>query len=89
MELVSYVSTIKTDVDGLCASQEQYVLRHHVTMQLIKIPQLAMRHNVKEMGALFHKESGGGNIQTFEPIEKIQMSKGKPIKWSTTHFFLL
>ena len=51
MELVSYVPTIKIDVDGLCASQKKYVLRHHVTMQLIKIPQLAMHHNVKEMGA--------------------------------------
>ena len=50
MDLVFYVSVIKIDADGLCASQAQYVLRHHVTMQLIKIPQLAMRHNVKEMG---------------------------------------
>ena len=50
MDLVFYVSEIKIDVDGLCASQAQYVLRHHVTMQLIKIPRLAMRRNVKEMG---------------------------------------
>ena len=51
MDLVFYVLAIKIDADGLCASQEQYVLRHHVTMQLIKIPQLAMPRNVKEMGA--------------------------------------
>ena len=51
MDLVFYVSTIKIYADGLCASQAQYILRHHVTMQLIKIPQLAMLHNVKEMGA--------------------------------------
>ena len=50
MDLVFFVSTIKIDADGLCASQAQYVLKHHVTMQLIKIPQLAMRRNVKEMG---------------------------------------
>ena len=29
---------------------------------------------------------GRGNIQTFEPMGKIQMSKGEPIKLSTTHF---
>ena len=51
MDLVFYVSAIKIDVDGLCASQAQYVLRHHVTMQLIKIPQPVMPHDVKEMGA--------------------------------------
>ena len=51
MDLVFYVSAIKIDADSLCASQAQYVLRHHVTMQLIKIPELAMRRNVKEMGA--------------------------------------
>ena len=37
-----------------------------------------MRRNVKEMGAWFHKEYGGGNIETFEPMGKIQMSKGNP-----------
>ena len=36
MDLVSYVSVIKIDADGLCASHTQYVLGHHVTMQLIK-----------------------------------------------------
>ena len=51
MDLVFYVSAIKIDADILCASQAQYVLRHHVTMQLIKIPELAMRRNVKEMEA--------------------------------------
>ena len=50
MDLVFYVSAIKIDADGLCASQAQYVLRHYVTMQLIKIPQLSMCPNVKEMG---------------------------------------
>ena len=51
MDLVFYVLAIKIDADGLCAIQAQYILTHHVTIQLIKIPQLAMRHNVKEMGA--------------------------------------
>ena len=50
MDLVFYVLEIKIDADGLCVIQAQYVLRHHVIMQLIKIPQLAMRHNIKEMG---------------------------------------
>ena len=51
MDLVFYVLAIKIDVGGLCAIQAQYILRHHVTIQLIKIPQLAMHCNVKEMGA--------------------------------------
>ena len=36
MDLVSYVSAIKIDADGLCASHAQYVLRHHVNMQINK-----------------------------------------------------
>ena len=43
MDLVSYVSAIKIDVDGLCTSQAQCFLRHHVQCKLIKIPQLAMQ----------------------------------------------
>ena len=30
-----------------------------------------------------------GDIQTLEPMEKSHMSKGKPIKMSTTHFVFL
>ena len=51
MDLVFYVSVIKIDADGLCASQAQYMLRHHVKCKLIKKLQLAMCRNVKEMGA--------------------------------------
>ena len=51
MDLVFYVSVIKIDANALSASQAQYVLRHHVTMEVIKIPQLAMCRNVEEMGA--------------------------------------
>ena len=52
MGLVFDVSTIKIDADGLCASQAQCVLRHHVKCKLIKIiPRLATRRNVKEIGA--------------------------------------
>ena len=51
MDLLFYVSTIKMDADGLCASQEQCVLRHHEKCKLIKISQLYTRRNVKEMGA--------------------------------------
>ena len=47
-----------------------------------------MCRNVKEMGTWFHKEYGGV-LQTLKPMGKIQMSKGKPIKLSTTHFFFL
>ena len=79
MDLVFYVSVIKIAADSLCASQAQYVLRHHVTMQLIKIPQLAMHRNVKEMGAWFHKEYGGGNNQTLEPMRKTHQVVNHPL----------
>ena len=47
-----------------------------------------MHRNVKEMGARFHKEQGGGIIQTLSRWEKPNV-KGKPIKLLTTHFVLL
>ena len=50
MDLVFYVSTIKIDADGLCASQAQYV-ETSCKMIINKIPRLSMCHNVKEMGA--------------------------------------
>ena len=31
-----YISVVKIDVDGLCASQAQYVLRHHVKIKINK-----------------------------------------------------
>ena len=51
MDLLFYVLAIKIDANGLRPSQGQCVLRHHVKCKLTKIPQLAMDHNVKEMGA--------------------------------------
>ena len=51
MGLMFDVSMIKIDAEGLCASQAQCVLRHHVKCKLIKIPRLAMGCNVKEMGS--------------------------------------
>ena len=46
-----YVSTIKIDANGLCASQAQYIWRHHVKMQINKnTMQLAMLRNMKDMG---------------------------------------
>ena len=51
MDLIFYVLAIKIDADGLCARQAHCFLRHHVKLKLIKIPQLDMRRNVKEMGA--------------------------------------
>ena len=50
MDLMFSVSTIKTNADGLCASQVQYV-ETSCKMLINKIPRLAMRRNVKEMGA--------------------------------------
>ena len=66
MGLVLDVSVIKIDGDGLCAHQAQCVLRHHVKWKSIKIPQLATQRNVKEMGALFHKELGSEIIQPWD-----------------------
>ena len=60
MDLVFYVSTIKINADGLCGSQSQYVLRHHVKCKLIKIPQLIMHRNIKKMGHDFPKNREGG-----------------------------
>ena len=50
MDLVSYVLAIKINVDSLCARQAQHV-ETSCKMLINKIPQLAMRRNVKEMGA--------------------------------------
>ena len=36
MDLVFYVLEIKIDVDGFFSSQAQYILRHHVKMQINK-----------------------------------------------------
>ena len=36
MDLVFYVLVIKIDDDSLCPSQAQYVLRHHVKLQINK-----------------------------------------------------
>ena len=36
MDLVFYVLAIKIDANGLCAIQAQYVLRHHVKIQINK-----------------------------------------------------
>ena len=47
-----------------------------------------MRRNVKEMGAWISQGIGRGNYSNLEPMGKIQMSKGKTIKWSTTLFVL-
>ena len=38
MDLVFYVSEIKINADGSCASKAQYNFGHHVNMQLLKIP---------------------------------------------------
>ena len=52
MDLVFYVSAIKIDVDDLCASQVQYILRHHVKMQINNNTTTSyVLHSVKGMGA--------------------------------------
>ena len=38
MDLAFYVSTIKIDAYGSCASLRHYKLRHHVNVQFNKIP---------------------------------------------------
>ena len=69
MGLVFYVSAIKIDADGIRASQAQYNFGHHVNMQLIKIPTTShVNATLKRWGHDFTRNSGGGNIQTLEPI---------------------
>ena len=56
-------STIKIDVDGSCASKAQYNFGHPVNMQLIKIPTTSyVNATLKEMGAWFPKDKGGGYL---------------------------
>ena len=50
IDLEFYVSTIKIDTYGSCASQAQYKLRHHVNMQFNKIPTTSYAMQ-QEMGA--------------------------------------
>ena len=47
-----------------------------------------MRRNVKEMGAWFHKEWGGGNIQTFGTIGEKPNAKGNTHRVVNYPFFL-
>ena len=52
MGLVFYVSAIKINADGLCASQTQCVLRHHVNMKINEKPTNSYVNATKnEMGA--------------------------------------
>ena len=48
-----------------------------------------MRHNVKEMAAWFHKEYGGGIIQTLDPMGKIQMSRENPSSCQLAFLFFV
>ena len=54
-------------------------------MQFNKIPTTSYVNETKRWGHDFTRNRGG-NIQTLEPILLRQMSKGKPIRLSTTHF---
>ena len=74
------------DVDGLCASQAQNILRHHVKMQIHKNTTTFYVPQCERDGGMISQGIGRGNIQNLEPMGKIQMSKGKPMKLSTTHF---
>ena len=84
MDLPFYVSTIEINADGYRASQAQYKLRHHVNMQLIKIPTTSYVNATKRWGHDFTRNRGV--IQPIDPIVLSQMSKGEPIKLSTFHF---
>ena len=86
IDLVSYVSAIKINADGLCASQAQYVLRYHVKMQINKNTTNSYAIQRERDGGMISQGIGRENIQTLDPMGKSQMSKGKPINLSTTHF---
>ena len=57
---------IKIDADGLCASQEQYVLRHHVKMQINKNTTTSYAPQHERDGGII-SQGIGRNIQTLEP----------------------
>ena len=67
MDLVFYVSTIKIDADGICASRWHSNFGHRVNMQLIKTPTTRyVNETLKRWGNDFIRN--GGDIQTLEPI---------------------
>ena len=53
-------------------------------MQFNKIPKTSYVMQQRD-GGMISQGIGRENIQTLEPIVLSQMSKGKPIKLSTTH----
>ena len=66
MDLVFYVSEIKSDVNGSHASQVQYNFGHHVNMQLIKIPRTSYVNNIEGMGGMISQGIGG----IFKPLSQ-------------------
>ena len=86
--LVFYVSAIKIDANGYHASRCHHIIWASCKYGINKIPKTSyVNATLKKWGHDFTR-NGGGGIQTLEPMGKIQMSKGKPIKLSTTHFVL-
>ena len=71
---------IKVDTYGdSVKSSTVYILIYHVTMQINKIPQLAMELQRERDGGMIPQGIGRGVSQTPEPIKCDQMSMGKPI----------
>ena len=59
IDLVFYVSAIKIDTYGYHAIQTHYILRHHVNMQLIKIPTTSYVNATKRWGHDFTRNREG------------------------------
>ena len=68
------------------ASEAHYNIGHHVNMQLIKIPTTSYINATLKIWGHDFTRNWGVIIQTLEPTMFSQMSKGEPIKLSTTHF---
>ena len=83
MDLLFYVSAIKINVDGYRTSQWHNIFGHNVNMQLIKIPTTSYVNATLNIWGHDFTRNREGELFNLEPMGKIQMSKVKPIKWST------
>ena len=80
---------IKVDTYGYGASQALHILRYHVHIQFNKNTTASYALQHERDGGMISQGIGRENVQNLEPMGKIQMSKGEPIKVLTTHFVFL
>ena len=88
-DLVFYVLAIKIDVDGYRASRWHHIIWTSCKYAINKIPTTRyVNAKLKRRGNDFTRNREG-ELFNLDPLGKIQMSKVKPIEWSTTPFSIL